>query len=146
MTHQQTSTITMPIPEMMPSLPTTPQLNLVTMMKTMMRMCASYRAVMTKPTPNPTTIMATTTTKRRREHHRRSGKPGLIAELVQETVAITKRNLGGRVKSNDDESIARKYHSVVIDGRLCSAVRELTNRGGEGVTGIKTQTPRPERG
>ena len=62
---------------------------------------------------------------------------GLIAELVQETVAIAKRSLGGRVASDDDESIARRYHSMVIDGRLRAAVRQLTNRGGGGVMGIE---------
>ena len=58
---------------------------------------------------------------------------GLIAELVQDTVAMAKRGAGGARKSKDDESIARKYHSMVIGGRLRAAVRMLSNRDGGGV-------------
>ena len=34
---------------------------------------------------------------------------------------------------DDDDSIARRYHSLVIDGRLKAAVRYATNRTGGGV-------------
>ena len=41
---------------------------------------------------------------------------------------------GGRGKgTDDDDSIARKYHSMVCDGKLRPAVRWLTSRDGGGV-------------
>ena len=43
---------------------------------------------------------------------------GMIAELVQDTVAAAKRGVGGAKPSVDDESIARRYHSMVIEGKL----------------------------
>ncbi|KAL7526623.1 hypothetical protein ACHAXR_001569, partial [Thalassiosira sp. AJA248-18] len=46
---------------------------------------------------------------------------GKVAELVQDTVAIALRGVGGGSPSVDDESIARKYHSMVIAGKLRSA-------------------------
>ena len=57
----------------------------------------------------------------------------MIAELVQDTVASAKRGVGGAKPSVDDESIARRYHSMVIEGKLRAAVRSLTNRDGGGV-------------
>ena len=57
-------------------------------------------------------------------------KAGMIAELVQNTVAAAKRGVGGAKPSVDDESIARRYHSMVIEGKLRAAVRSLTNRDG----------------
>jgi hypothetical protein len=54
----------------------------------------------------------------------------MIAELVQDTVAAAKRGVGGVKPSVDDESIARRYHSMVIEGKLRAAVRSLTNRDG----------------
>ena len=53
---------------------------------------------------------------------------GMMAELVQDTINTAKRGVGGGNPSVDDESIARKYHSMVINGRLRAAVRGLTNR------------------
>ena len=42
------------------------------------------------------------------------------------------RGEGGKCPDNDD-SIARKYHSMVIEGKLRPAVRWVTNRDGGGV-------------
>ena len=58
---------------------------------------------------------------------------GLIAELVQDTVATARRSLGGTLPSDDDENLIRKYHSMVIEGKLRQAVRQLTSRDGGGV-------------
>ena len=54
---------------------------------------------------------------------------GMIAELVQDTVA----SRVGRAKPFvDNESIAQRYHSMVIEGKLRAAVRSLMNRDGGG--------------
>ena len=46
----------------------------------------------------------------------------------------------------DDDAIARRYHSMVIDGRLRAAVRWATSRSGGGMlspTDIDSKTGRP---
>ena len=58
---------------------------------------------------------------------------GKVAELVQDTVTIAKRGAGGSRPATDEESIARKFHSMVIEGKMRSAVRMLTSRDGGGV-------------
>ena len=58
---------------------------------------------------------------------------GLLAELVQDTVATARRGVGGGSGTKDDDSIARTYHSIVIGGRLSAAVKMLSNKGGGGV-------------
>jgi hypothetical protein len=58
---------------------------------------------------------------------------GMTAELVQDTVATAMRMTGGSKPPDDDAGIARKYHSMVVAGKLRSAVRQLTNRDGGGV-------------
>ena len=71
---------------------------------------------------------------------------GMIAELVQDTVATAARGSGGSRRTDDEENIARKYHSMVIEGRLRSAVRMLTRREGGGVLSPEdadTKTGRP---
>ena len=45
-------------------------------------------------------------------------EPGGYPEMVQEIVNIAKQGTGGKPKEEDDESIARKYHSMVIEGKL----------------------------
>ena len=40
---------------------------------------------------------------------------GMIPELVQDTVADMTRRVGGIQPSKDNESITRKYHSMVIE-------------------------------
>ena len=61
----------------------------------------------------------------------------MMAELVQDTINTAKRGVGGANPSADEESIARRYHSMVIDGRLRAAVRGLTNRDGGGVMNME---------
>ena len=39
---------------------------------------------------------------------------GMVAELVQDTVAAAKRGVGGTRPSVDNGSIAQKYYSMVI--------------------------------
>ena len=43
---------------------------------------------------------------------------GKYPEMVQEIVNIAKQGTGGKPNEEDDESIARKYHSMVIEGKL----------------------------
>lgn len=57
---------------------------------------------------------------------------GLLAELVQDTVATARRGQGGGARNDDDESIARRYHSMVIAGKLRAGVRMVTSRDGGG--------------
>ena len=42
---------------------------------------------------------------------------------------------GGGKQADDDKIIARKYHSMVIEGRLGPVVKMVTNRDGGGGTG-----------
>ena len=58
---------------------------------------------------------------------------GKIAELVQDTVTTAKRGAGGARRAEDAESIARKFNSMVIAGKMRSGVRMLTQRNGGGV-------------
>ena len=58
---------------------------------------------------------------------------GKIAELVQDTVTTAKRGVGGAKPPDDEESIARKYNSMVNNGKVRAAVRSLTSRDGGGV-------------
>ena len=51
-----------------------------------------------------------------------------ITELVQDITNIVRRGSGGGQREEDDNSIARTYHSMVIDGRLRAGVRWLKNR------------------
>ena len=60
-------------------------------------------------------------------------RDGKVAELVEDTVATARRGEGGLQRDEDDDSTARRYHSMVIGGRLRGAVRMLTNRDGGGV-------------
>ena len=59
------------------------------------------------------------------------------AELVQDTVNTAKNGVGGGNPAADEESITRKYYSMVIDGRLRVGVRGFTNRDGGGVMGME---------
>ena len=62
---------------------------------------------------------------------------GMMAELVQDTVNTSERGAGGGNPAADEESLARKYHSMVIYGRLRAGVRGLTSRDGRGVMGME---------
>ena len=58
---------------------------------------------------------------------------GQIAELVNDIVNAAKQGGGGGKYANNDDSIACRYHSMVIEGKLREAVRWVTNRDGGGV-------------
>jgi hypothetical protein len=58
---------------------------------------------------------------------------GSIAELVQDTVATAMRGAGGSQASSDDDIIAIRYHSMVIEGKLWAAVQSVSNRDSGGV-------------
>ena len=50
------------------------------------------------------------------------------------SLSVQQRMGGGKDKCpNDDDSIARKYHSMMIEGKLRQTVRWVTNRDGGGV-------------
>ena len=68
---------------------------------------------------------------------------GKYAELAED-VARAARNLMGKTPMPDDDNgIARRYHSLVMDGRLQAAVRYATNRSGGGVLARVTSTRNP---
>ena len=58
---------------------------------------------------------------------------GKYAELAEDVVRAAKAASGRAPTQDDDDHIARRYHSLVIDGRLKAAVRFATNRSGGGV-------------
>ena len=62
---------------------------------------------------------------------------GKIAELVQMITNIARWGSGGGQWEEDENSIARTYHSMVIDGRLRAGVRWLTNRDGCGILNME---------
>ena len=47
---------------------------------------------------------------------------GKYAELVNDITNVAKRGSGGNGRGEDEESIARKYNSMVTDGRLRQGV------------------------
>ena len=55
---------------------------------------------------------------------------GKYAELVNDITNVAQRGSGGNGRGEDEESIGRKYTSLVTDGRLRQGVRWLTNRDG----------------
>ncbi|KAL7549341.1 hypothetical protein ACHAWF_012611, partial [Thalassiosira exigua] len=59
--------------------------------------------------------------RRRIERRMELWKQGKIAELVQDTVATARHRAGGKRKDKDDDSIAQRYHSTVIQGKLRAA-------------------------
>ena len=60
---------------------------------------------------------------------------GKISELVEDVVNTARRGSGNGGGTNDNESRARKFHSMVCEGKLGPAVRWLGNRDGGGVLG-----------
>ena len=68
---------------------------------------------------------------------------GKIAELVNDVENTAKRSGGTARGEEDDDAIARRYHSMVIDGRLRQAVRSATDRTGGGVLSPEAPTRRP---
>ena len=60
-------------------------------------------------------------------------RDGKVAELVQDTVHTARRGEGRLKCDKDDDSIVRRYHSMVIGGRLRGAVQMLTNCNDGGI-------------
>ena len=58
---------------------------------------------------------------------------GKYAELAEDVVRDASTSLGKAPMPDDDDSIARRYHLLVIDGRLKAAVWYATNRREGGV-------------
>ena len=58
---------------------------------------------------------------------------GKYAELAEDVVRAAKAASGRAPTPDDDDHIARRYHSLVIDGLLKAAVRFATNRSGGGI-------------
>ena len=58
---------------------------------------------------------------------------GKYAELAEDVVRAAKAASGRAPNPDDDHHIARRYHSLVIDGRLKAAVRFATIMSGGGV-------------
>ena len=58
---------------------------------------------------------------------------GKYAELAEDVARAARNSMGKAPMPDNDDSIARRYHSLVIDGRLKAAVRYATNRSGGGV-------------
>ena len=55
-----------------------------------------------------------------------------MPELVQCVVVQAHRGTGGK-RMMEDKSITRMYHSIVGQGKMCSAVRVASTLGGGGV-------------
>ena len=84
--------------------------------------------------------------RRRIERRLQMWREGKIAELAQDVVNTARRGGGNGKQSDDDETLARKYNSMVTEGRLGPAVKMLTNRNGGGVLGpedLCTKVHRP---
>ena len=55
-----------------------------------------------------------------------------MPELIQCVVATTRRGTGGK-RATDNKSIARTFHLMVAQGKLCSAVHVATSSDSSGV-------------
>ena len=69
---------------------------------------------------------------------------GKIAELAEDAVNAAKR--GGVKSVDDDEGIKRRFHLMVISGRLRVEVCWVTNRSGSGMINredLNTKNGRP---
>ena len=71
--------------------------------------------------------------RRRIERRLQSWKDGFVAELAGDIVASAKGREGGGRAPRNEESVARSYHSMVINGKVREAVRNATSRGGGGL-------------
>jgi hypothetical protein len=58
---------------------------------------------------------------------------GHIAELVQDVVSNAQQGFSGRNKDSSEDNIARRFNTMVHDGKIRAGVRMLTNRDGGGV-------------
>ena len=71
---------------------------------------------------------------------------GKIPELVEDIVRAAKAGAGRENMPEDDDAIARRYHSVFIKGKLRAAVRWATNQSGGGMlapSDIDAKTGKP---
>jgi hypothetical protein len=71
--------------------------------------------------------------KRRVERRLQLWTDGHYDALVQDIIGEAMRGAGSGRGTADKDIIARKYNSMVLDGKLRAAVRFATNRGGGGV-------------
>ena len=53
----------------------------------------------------------------------------LVREVVEATLDVDGGGGGPRTWQDDNTSIARKYHNMVLGGKVHAAVRMVTNRG-----------------
>jgi hypothetical protein len=84
--------------------------------------------------------------KRRVERRLRLWTDGHYDTLVQDIVREAMRGAGSGRGTADEDIIARKYNSMVLDGKLRTAVRFATDHGGGGVLlpqDLCTKTGRP---
>ncbi len=80
------------------------------------------------------------------EHQLQLWTDGHYNALVQNIIGEAMRGAGSGRGMADKDIIARKYNSMVLDGKLRAAVRFATNRGGGGVLlpqDLCTKTGRP---
>ena len=61
---------------------------------------------------------------------------GKIPELVEDIVRAAKAGAGRGTVPEDDDVIDRRYHSMVIEGKLRGVVRWATNRSGGGMLSL----------
>jgi hypothetical protein len=52
-----------------------------------------------------------------------------MREVEEATLNVSGGGGGPRTRPEDTTSIARKYHNMVLGGKVCAAVRMVTNRG-----------------
>ncbi len=71
--------------------------------------------------------------KRRVEHQLKLWIDGHYDALVQDIVGEAMRGVGSRRRNIEEILIAQKYNSMVLDGKLCAAVRFVTSHDGGGV-------------
>ena len=77
-------------------------------------------------------IVKSNAIQRRITNRLKDWKNGLMSELVQCVVVTARRGTGGK-RTADNKSIARTFHSMVAQGKLCSAVCVATFCDGGGV-------------
>ena len=66
--------------------------------------------------------------------------------MVEDVVRAARAGAGRGKVPEDDDAIARRYHSMVIEEKLRAAVRWATNRSGGGIlapSDINTKTGKP---
>jgi hypothetical protein len=77
---------------------------------------------------------------------RREGGPLFLNALVQDIIGEAMRGVGGGQGTINKDLVARKFNSMVLDGKLCAAIRFATDRNGGEVLlpqDVCTKTRRP---